>query len=145
MKFIFSCLFFVKIELRWHNELLNILYCNELFSLFAAESEFKNKNIGMKEIENKICTKSSSEISTTLVTVVAFFSSTYLSQIIGYPIVIPLRPKSQFFSKLNNWQLYHVPLLCVLSFFLEYIYIPVSQMSPSFILNCSPALYQGIH
>ena len=53
----------------------------------------------------------------------AFFSSTYLSQIIGYPIVIPLRPKSQFFSKLNNWQLYHVPLLCVLSFFFEYIYI----------------------
>ena len=55
----------------------------------------------------------------------AFFSSAYLSQIIGYPIVIPLRPKSQFFSKLNNWQLYHVPLLCVLSFFFEYIYIPV--------------------
>ena len=141
MKFIFSCLFFVKIELRWHNELLNILYCNELFSLFAAESEFKYKNIGMKEIENKICTKSSSEISTTLVRVVAFFSSTYLSQIIGYPIVIPLRPKSQFFSsKLNNWQLYYV--FCHFSL---NIYIPVSQMSPSFILNVFPALYQGIH
>ena len=32
----------------------------------------------------------------------AFFSSSYLSQIIGYPIVRPLRPESQFFHQIEQ-------------------------------------------
>ena len=39
-------LFFVKIELRWHNELLNILYCNQLFSLFLQ----RNPNLKIKTL-----------------------------------------------------------------------------------------------
>ena len=33
---------------------------------------------------------------------VVFFSSSYLSQIIGYPIVRPLRPESQFFHQIEQ-------------------------------------------
>ena len=55
-------------------------------------------------------------------TLVAFFSSSYLSQIIGYPIVRPLGAESQFFQQIEQLAALQCPLSLLWIFQMRHIF-----------------------